>query len=290
MGLFAILGVLAVWFALMTLTSPALFRGRYILRTSVPNAAGIRKGDPVRMRGVNIGRVIGFGIGAQGVELRLEIEKEYEVPSDSRVELKASGLLAGMVADVLPGGSTRKAIWGDELSGGNGPGVFDKVESLAGEAGKVTDRLQRLLADDTIRNVGDSSGQMSKLLRQVSGVVSEQRGDLQALSTSLRKSAEGMEKVTTGPELERVVKQVDELTRRMDGLVANMDRSATSLDVLLARVRQGEGTLGKLSRDDALYDRASQAATDFDKAAVELQKLVEDIRRQPKKYISLKIF
>jgi phospholipid/cholesterol/gamma-HCH transport system substrate-binding protein len=289
-GAFAILGVFAIWFALMTLTSPALFRGRYILRTSVSSAAGIRKGDPVRMRGVNIGRVIGFGIGPKGVELRLEIEKEYEVPFDSRVELKASGLLAGMVADVLPGGSARRAKWGDELSGGNGPGVFDKVESLAGEADKVTDRLQKLLSDETIRNVGDTTGRMSKLLRQLSDVVSDQRGELQGLSASLRKSALGMEKVTTGPELERVVKQVDELTRRMDGVVTSIDRSATSLDSILARADHGEGTLGKLSRDDALYDRASQAATDFDKAAVELQKLVEDIRRQPKKYLSLKVF
>jgi ABC-type transporter Mla subunit MlaD len=242
-GLFAIVGLFAAWFALMTLTSPALFRGRYLLRTSVPDAAGIRNGDPVRMRGVNIGRVVGFGIGTHGVELRLEIEKAY-----------------------------------------------DKVQSLAGEADKVTTRLQGLISDDTIRNVRDSSGQMSKLLRQVSGVVSDQRGEVQALSASLRKSAEGMERVTTGPELERVVKQVDDLSRRMDGLVVNLDRSATSLDAILGRLDHGEGTLGKLSRDAVLYDRASQAATDFDKAAIELEKLVEDIRRQPKKYINLKVF
>ena len=289
-GLFAILGVFAIWFALMTLTSPALFRGRYILRTSVPNAAGIRKGDPVRMQGVNIGRVIGFGIGGQGVELRLEIEGQYEVPCDSHVELKGSGLLAGMVADVLPGASARKASWGDELPGANGPGMFDKVDNLAGEADKVTVRLQRLMSDDTIRNVQDSTGQMSKLLRQLSGVVGDQRGELAALSGSLRRSAEGMEKVTAGPELQRVVTQVDELTQRMDRLVANMDHSTASLDAILGRVDHGEGTLGKLSRDDALYKSASQATTDFGKAAVELQKLVEDIRRQPKRYISMHLF
>lgn len=289
-GLFAILGVFAVWFALITLTSPALFRGRYIVRTSVPNAAGIRKGDPVRMQGVNIGRVIGFGIAARGVELQLEIEGQYEVPSDSRVELRGSGLLAGMVADVLPGGSARKAGWGDWLPGANGPGVFDKVEGVAREADKVTARLQSLMSDDTIRNVHDGTGQMNKLLRQLSGVVADQRGELAALSASLRRSAEGMERVTAGPELERTVKQVDELTRRMGRLVANMDRSATSLDAILARVDHGEGTLGKLSRDAALYDSASQAATDFGKAAVELQKLVEDIRRQPKKYINVHVF
>lgn len=289
-GLFAILGVFAVWFALMTLTSPALFRGRYILRTSIPNAAGIRKGDPVRMQGVNIGRVIGFGIGGQGVELRLEIEGQYQVPCDSRVELKASGLLAGMVADVIPGESAQKARWGEELPGTNGPGMFDKVDSLAGEADKVTARLQRLISDDTIRNVQGSTGQMSKLLGELSDVVASQRGELEGMSASLRRSAEGVEKVTTGPELQRVVRQVDELTQRMDGLVANMNRSTASLDAILGRVDHGEGTLGKLSRDDALYKNASQATTDFGKAAVEMQKLVEDIRRQPKKYISFHMF
>ena len=102
-GLFVIAGVVAAWLVLATMTEPALFRGRYILKTNVPNAAGIRKGDPVQMHGVNIGRVIGFRIRGQGVELRLEIEGEYEVPSDSRVELRTSGLLAGMVAEVLAG-------------------------------------------------------------------------------------------------------------------------------------------------------------------------------------------
>jgi len=195
-----------------------------------------------------------------------------------------------MVADVLPGASARKAKWGDALPGANGPGVFDKVESLAGEANQVTAKLQTLMSDDTIRNVQGSARQMSELLHQLSGVVVGQRGELEALTASLRRSAEGMEKVTAGPELPRVVTQVDELTRRMDRLVANMDRSTASLDAILARVDRGQGTLGKLSRDDALYESASQATTDFGKAAVELQKLVEDIRRQPKRYISLHLF
>ena len=72
--MFVILAVIAIWLVLATMTKPALFRGRYIVKTSVPNAAGIRKGDPVQMRGVNIGRVIRFDIRDQGVELRLEIE------------------------------------------------------------------------------------------------------------------------------------------------------------------------------------------------------------------------
>ena len=39
----------------------------------VPDAGGVRRGDPVQMRGVNIGRVVGFGMVPEGVEIRLEL-------------------------------------------------------------------------------------------------------------------------------------------------------------------------------------------------------------------------
>ena len=90
-GLFVIVGVLSVLGALFTFTDAALFRGRYIVTTIVPDAGGIRKGDPVQMRGVNIGRVKSFHISPEGVAIRLEVEGEYKIPSDSRVELEVGG-------------------------------------------------------------------------------------------------------------------------------------------------------------------------------------------------------
>ena len=106
-GLFVVAGIVATVILLAVMTDAALFRGRYIVTTNVPNAGGIRKGDPVQMRGVNIGRIIGFGIGQKDVDVRLEIEGEYKIPKDSRVEVKASGLLGGMVAEVDPRGLGR---------------------------------------------------------------------------------------------------------------------------------------------------------------------------------------
>ena len=91
-GLFLILGLMAVLAALFVLTDAAIFRGRYIVSTHVADAGGIRRGDPVQMRGVNIGRVQRFQIDKDRVEIRLELEGEYPVPKDSHVELKSSGL------------------------------------------------------------------------------------------------------------------------------------------------------------------------------------------------------
>ena len=56
-GFFLVVGIIAIFAALFILTDAALFRGRYIVSTVVTDAGGIRRGDPVQMRGVNIGRV-----------------------------------------------------------------------------------------------------------------------------------------------------------------------------------------------------------------------------------------
>jgi phospholipid/cholesterol/gamma-HCH transport system substrate-binding protein len=289
-GLFVVAGLAATLITLAVMTDAALFRGRYIITTSVPNAGGIRKGDPVQMRGVNIGRIMGFTISPQGVDMRLEIEGEYPIAKDSRVEVKASGLLGGMVADVIPGTSAEKVGWGDRIPGASGIGLFDKMDTLAGEADKVAQKVQGLLSDETVKDLQGGAAGARQSLEQLQAILKEQRGELRALTASLRRSAEGMEKVTTGPELERTVKRVDELAQKLDGTIGTLDRSAKSLDSILGRMDRGEGTLGKLSTDDTLYKNASEASANLNKATVELNKLLADFQAHPKKYINLEIF
>jgi phospholipid/cholesterol/gamma-HCH transport system substrate-binding protein len=289
-GLFVVAGIAAIIILLAVMTDAALFRGRYIITTNVPNAGGIRKGDPVQMRGVNIGRIIGFGIGQKDVDVRLEIEGEYPIPKDSRVELKASGLLGGMVAEVVPGASAEKAAWGDRIPGASGIGLFDKMDTLAGEADKVAVRVQNLLSDEMVKDLQGGASDARKSLEGLQAILKEQRGELRTLSASLKRSAEGMEKVTTGPELERIVKRVDQLVERLDGTLGTLDRSSKSVESILARMDRGEGTLGKLSTDDTLYKNASEATANLNKATQELNKLLADFQAHPRKYINLKVF
>jgi phospholipid/cholesterol/gamma-HCH transport system substrate-binding protein len=289
-GLFVVFGLLATLVLLAVMTDAALFRGRYIINTVVPNASGIRKGDPVLMRGVVIGRILNFTIRQQDVEMRLEIEGEYPIPKDSRVELKANGLLGGMSADVIPGSSPQAVSWGESLPGTTGVGLFDKMDELAGEADKVAKRVQGLLSDKMVSDLQGGAAGAHESLESLQGILKEQRGELRALSQSLRRSSEGLEKIATGPELERATKHLDELVEKLDGTASTFDRTAKSLDSILGRMDRGEGTLGRLSTDETLYKNAAEATENLNKATVELNKLLADFQAHPRKYINLKIF
>jgi phospholipid/cholesterol/gamma-HCH transport system substrate-binding protein len=289
-GGLVIVGVVSIFAALFTLTDAAMFRGRYIITTLVANAGGIRKGDPVQMKGVNIGRVMKFRITGEGVVVNLEIEGEYPIPRDSKVELRSSGLLGGMVANVVPGPASEPVQRGAQIPGVIASGAFEQMDQLAGSASKAVDRMQALLSAEMVDNVHKGSAEARQLLQEMQATVQEQRKDLLALTRSLRKSAEGLEPVATGPELKETVKRIDALTERLDGVVGTLDRSSHSLEVVMGRVERGEGSLGKLTKDDQLYVNAAEAAASLNKAADELTRLTADIRSQPKKYLKFSVF
>ncbi len=292
-GAFVLLGIAAVVLALFLLTDPSLFRGRYTVFTRVDNAGGIRKGDPVQMRGVNIGRVSGFRIDRSGVRVRLELEGEYPVPADSRLELRSAGLLGGLLADVVPGTSAERLEGGDVIPGETEVGIeglTDAAIELSSEADTVLGRVRELLAPRTVDAVGGSATELRALLTELSGLAAEQRRELAALSRTLRRSAAnteqataGIARATSGPELERSVSRVDSLTGRLATSSARLERASESLETILARVDRGEGTLGKLTRDDSLYVNLNEAVRG-------VNELVADIRADPKKYINLSVF
>jgi phospholipid/cholesterol/gamma-HCH transport system substrate-binding protein len=292
-GIFVLAGVLAVLAALFILTDPGTFRNRMVVSTVVKDAGGIRLRDPVQLSGVNIGRVAELKLveGGVGVRMYLEVEKKYPFPEDSRVRLTAKGLLGEMVAEVLPGRSSRLADNGTVLrSADQDAGLSGTASDLAGTAktvgGKADTLLTRanlLLSQETIGSVHTSTRELQAMLSALSALAADQRAQLSALSGSLRRSAAGVESAATRPELARAIARTDSLTARLDAATTQLQAASRSLAVVTGRIERGEGTLGKLSRDDALY-------TNLNAAVANLNQLTTDIRANPRKYLSVSVF
>jgi phospholipid/cholesterol/gamma-HCH transport system substrate-binding protein len=282
-GLFVILGTLTTVVTLLTLTNPSMFRGRHILTTVVADAGGIRKGDPVVLRGVNIGRVQSFHITSSGVDVRLEIEGEYAVPVGSRIELRQNSVLGSVYADVIPGQSAQMMKDGDTLPGSRPEGLFDAMSQLKTDAQGVLTQARSALSPETVDHIQSGAKEMDQLLAELRGVTTEQRKELRELTASLKRTSKDVEGLAGRPELDRAVKRLDTLTARLDDSTSSLKRSSDSLETVMARLERGEGTLGKLSKDEALYNNLNEAVGN-------INKLVDDVRKQPKKYLKLSLF
>jgi len=291
-GLFVIIGTLVTVYLLLTLTDAAMFRGRYIVSSTVKDASGVRKGDPVQMRGVGIGRVQKFEIGNSGVvTLFLEIEGEYNtIPSDSHVELVSAGLLGGMVARVIPGTGTDMAQNGTALAGELPPSVQQQAEEVAEEAKKTFARAQQLLSDSMIKDTHASVAELDSLLKRLSSIAIEQQKELKALTTSMRAASQNVEKATSREEIDRAMKRLDTLSASAERTSATVENSTKALDAVLGRMQRGEGTLGKLSTDDVLYTNLNKTLESVNATSLEMKNLLADLKANPKKYLKVSVF
>ena len=290
-GIFVLAGIVAVLAALFMLTDPGTFRGRYTVQTAVQDAGGIRKRDAVQLRGVNIGRVHGLELRGSEVVLTLELEGDYRVPADSRVRLTERGLLGEKVAEILPGrsqamvrdGAVLRSVEGEEAAAGGLGGLSETAQNVGTRADDVLARAQLLLSQENVGAVGSSARELQTVMAELAALAAEQRRELSGVSASLRRSAQGIEGAATQPELARAIARTDSLTARLDAASASLGQASTSLASVIGRIDRGEGTLGKLSTDDALYRNLNTAVAN-------LSQLTEDIRANPRKYLSVSVF
>ena len=285
-GIFVAVGLLAVVVSLFLMTDPATLRGRYILVTSVADAGGIRKGDPVLMRGVNVGRVSDFAMTLEGsVDISLEIDGQWGIPKDSKTKLAGAGLFGGRNMEILQGESPEMAAAGDTITGtGQSGGVIESAEALGQTAEDVLAQVRKVLDDPTVNSVRASAADLQGLLVQLRSIATLQRDQLSVLTASLNRSAEGLEAAAgSGPDVANLVARADSAVTALSRTSGNLDRAVGSLDVVLRRMEAGEGTLGRLSKDDSLY-------VNLNRAAAEIGLLAADLRANPRKYVNLELF
>lgn len=285
-GIFVILGLISFVVVLFLMTDPATMRGRYMVVTTVDDAGGVRRGDPVQMRGVIIGRINGFEMMDNGrVAITMELEGEWQVPRGSRTQLGASGLFGGRTMEVVPSTADDYLAEWDTIPGGDGgAGLMGSATELSEQADSVLRAIRRMLDPETVASVQGSASDLEVLLEEMSGALAEQRATLRDLTASLARSAEGLEDAAAaGPDAARAIARADSTMAVLSATSQNLDQAVVSLRGVLDRMNRGEGTLGRLSRDDALY-------VNLNEAAASMSGLIADIRANPSRYINLSIF
>ncbi len=286
-GIFVILGLVSFLTVLFLMTDPAGFRGRYNLVTELVDAGGVRAGDPVQMRGVIIGRVTNFQMTeSERVAITLELYDRWQIPLGSSATLAEAGVFGGRTVEVVPGNGPGVLQPMDTIPGDDGGGgIFETVGRVGTEAEVVLQRLEMLFDTSTVRSVQGSTQAVESLARDLRSVVADQRDELARMTSSLARAAEGLEATAgdAGPDLASAAARADSLLLRMEATTARLDEVLGSLDTVLGRMARGEGTLGRLSQDEALWDNTNMAL-------VSLNDLLVDIKENPGRYVKIEIF
>lgn len=264
-GVFVSLALLLGMIILFQLGSQnKLFQRQYTLYTNFKDISGLRTGAPVQLAGLNVGFVedIRFpkDLLIREITVVLRIDRHYQdrIRTDSVATINTQGLLGDKFIFVSVGSEGSAVIPNKGvLSSKETTSIF----SLAEKAGDIMNDIS--LASKSISNMlksaeGDKGGEFKSSLQSIRNTLSQietGKGLMHALIyepkgemvvSNLADTMKAVKEITTG---------VSEGTKeKTAGLIKNMQQISVDLKEIMGSIRRGEGTLGLLIRDPALYN------------------------------------
>jgi virulence factor Mce-like protein len=118
------------WLA-TTFYSGVPFRDYEYVQASVPRIGSLLENDPVRIGGVRVGQVKAIGLGPEGAsELVLQLEPGTDIPADTKIRIRASGLLGARFVELVPGTERTLLAEGESIRGGDDALTFGATDAL----------------------------------------------------------------------------------------------------------------------------------------------------------------
>lgn len=258
------------------------------------NIDGLTASNPVLLNGLNVGRVQEIRLlqnQKNHLLVAIDVQKGVILPSGTAAVLADGGLLGGKVVN-LAVGSGAALQDGDTLLSKKEAGISAVLQQqalpLVTHADSLVKNLDQVVAG--FKETGLILNQVLKNYNQtgssLQGLLSENRSNLLTLTGNLNKLSTSL--VETEKELKPLLAKTGTLADSLNALrlgetVQNANRTIGELHALLASVESGQGTAGKLMKDETLYNN-------IDRTIVSLNKLLTNLREHPKRYINISVF
>jgi phospholipid/cholesterol/gamma-HCH transport system substrate-binding protein len=302
---------------------------RYALKTRFPDIAGLKTGAVVRVAGVDVGKVTDIQFAGAEVEVTLEVNEAQQerITEHSRASIGSLSLLGEPLIVISPSGEGRHLVDGDfipsEAAAGGIASLAEPVQVGVQEitslirdirAGKGT--VGKLVTDESVYR------DFNALLGSAEGVIAGINRGQGTLGKLARDDA-------AYRDMQASLANLNEMTRRIragegslgkflndDALAKSLSQTANNFDEITAKLNRGEGTAGKLLTDKVVYERLNLITERIDKlmaaiqngegsagqflndkklydnmngAATELRSLIQDIRKDPRKYLNVRV-
>lgn len=257
------------------------------------NVEGLAPSTPVTINGLKVGSVqsINFNDEIGKLLVTINITEDFEFSKNSEAQLYEAGLIGGKSIAIVP-------VF--DNAGIAESGAFLKGTVKAGLSELVNQRLTPLQekmeimmvsADSVLTNINDVFDAQTKAnLRNGIAQLNTTIGTFKTMSESMNTLID-----TNKQKLNNTLTNFDKVSldlSKMSGALAEADLKKTIQDLqktvnnfndVLASVEKGEGSMGKLLKDEKLYNN-------LEGASKQLEQLLEDMKLNPKRYVHFSLF
>jgi phospholipid/cholesterol/gamma-HCH transport system substrate-binding protein len=307
-GVVMVCAIAAFIWGLSFLKGTNLFGRKFYLYALYPKIENLFPANPVQINGYKIGQIKSIGLvqrnGRNLVLVKMLINDPVRIPRHSIARAVSADLLGSKAIEIIFSQDIEYTKDGDTLNAETEQGIKEsfnrqiaplqaKAEKLVGSIDSVMTVVNMVLNRETRENIEQSfasvrrailsleqtSYRMNDFITAANPKMKEVLGNLAMITANLNKSEAKINNI-----LANFSAMSDSLAKsQIKSAIASADNSLKELNTLLTKINQGQGTLGKMAKNDSLYNN-------LNKSAEKLEKLLQDVRMNPKRYVHFSIF
>lgn len=281
---------------------------------SYTNVAGLDIASPVTVNGFKVGQVLDIKYEYDNpghVAVEISLDKELKLPKGTKAILAAD--LLGTASIVLDMGTDKEfyAV-GSKIEGAVPSGLMDnvtkevlpqvtaiipKVDTLLTSVNTIVTNpaiytsIQRL--DEITANLSATTAKLNNFVGSLPPIVGNVEGftaNLNTISNDLASISKDLKSLPIDSTMNNIANTsynlqtlTGNLNYTLNGVNTTLDGVNTTVNGLNTALNSKESSLGLLMNDNSLYHNLNGAVTNLDSLFI-------DIKKNPKRYISIKVF
>ncbi len=286
-GIAFVLGLFLLFFGIRFLKGFNIFKPSNIYTVVFEDVTGLAVSSPVLLNGHKVGIVSALKVNPNNfkqIVVEVTMDKEVAITKGSILNMEASMLGTSSLLLELNARTKDFASYSDTLRGMNKPGMLDAVQKdMLPQVTNMLPKMDSILVGlvavanhpalvASLQNVNETTKNLQTATRELNTMMAQLNKQIPTITSHLSASS---------GDISTMTKRMNQL--EFEKTFAKMDSTMANVERMTRRFNERNNSMGLLLNERALYDSLNIAIGN-------MSALLEDVKKNPKKYINVKVF
>lgn len=269
-----------------------VFRQSMMISAVFDKSDGISNGSLVYIKGVRVGSVREIKLTPESdVMITMSIDTDIAIPKESVASITSLSIVEGKSIVIDLGNSSNFVEYGEriqgvyaesmmEIIGQKGEEIGDDASGAISELNSFIQQLNNTLNDENRTRIDQTLEGTAESVTRLSSTLESKQAEIEEAITAGSSMLQQLDTLAqdSRPRADSLMTAIEQNLQELEKVQVQLESAITNFDMILEKINNGEGTLGRLVNDSSMYEN-------LDTLTIELNELVRGINEDPSKYL-----